>query len=288
MKNIKGFDGLRGISVIMVTLTHLGLKEYLDKNSFLLKHFGLINGSTFVQLFFVLSGFLITQVIKNTYYKGGKFQIKIFLYNRLLRLAPVVLIFSFILFLLELFNILPNNYTGIFISIISLNNFLPFRYYDIYIGHLWSLSLEDQFYILYAFTIKYYEKHLLIILSLFLILCFYCINIFEDISFHFNSKLYKLSNIFFTDRWFIPTSYPLIFGTIISLKSKLIVNFFKKYLIKNILFFFFLFFFFSEVLFPSFLRHYFIFQKLFLFVFFYYTYTLIKTLFLLKYWNLKY
>ena len=82
MKYIKGFDALRGISIILVLLTHLGLYHHLPENHFL-KHriWQLISGSSGVQIFFTLSGFLITKILlkelnefKNIHFKYLKDQ----------------------------------------------------------------------------------------------------------------------------------------------------------------------------------------------------------------------
>ena len=78
MKYIKGFDSLHAISIVLVLLTHLGLSDYFFGNEFLKNRVWLlVSGETGLQIFFTLSGFLITTILltekdlfskKNQYY----------------------------------------------------------------------------------------------------------------------------------------------------------------------------------------------------------------------------
>ena len=64
IRYIKGFDGLRGVSIIFVLLTHLGFYSLLPNNDFIkLRLWQLISGFTGVFIFFVISGFLITLLL---------------------------------------------------------------------------------------------------------------------------------------------------------------------------------------------------------------------------------
>jgi hypothetical protein len=58
MHYIKGFDGLRAISILLVLLTHLGLYNQLPDTSFLKTHYNLISGTTGVMIFLLLVDFL--------------------------------------------------------------------------------------------------------------------------------------------------------------------------------------------------------------------------------------
>ena len=84
MKHIKTLDGLRGIAVILVILAH-GL---------------IINcGWLGVQLFFVLSGYLITKILLNdTNYTVG-FYLKRFYWRRALRIFPIYFLYLFVLWI---------------------------------------------------------------------------------------------------------------------------------------------------------------------------------------------
>ena len=57
MKYIKGFDGIRGLSILLVISAHAGLTELLPRTSFYTDRLGvLISGRAGVDIFFCLSG----------------------------------------------------------------------------------------------------------------------------------------------------------------------------------------------------------------------------------------
>jgi peptidoglycan/LPS O-acetylase OafA/YrhL len=144
-------QGLRGLAVIAVLLFHV----YPKSNS---------SGYLGVDIFFVISGFLITRNIAIKIV-GGKFNFLDFLKKRILRIFPALIfvvttssvIASFVLFPLELMQFSKHTLTGVnFVS-----NFMSAResgYFDDQTSqkpllHLWSLSVEWQFYLIWPFVI---------------------------------------------------------------------------------------------------------------------------------------
>src|SRR4051812_19455215 len=103
-----------------------------------------------VDLFFVLSGFLITGILFDTL-KTENFY-RIFYIRRPLRLFPIYLIFIGIIALLAYFN---GIYVGwaIWPYLLYGSNIARFFYPDmvsigpVHTGHLWSLAVEEQFYL---------------------------------------------------------------------------------------------------------------------------------------------
>ncbi len=144
-------DGLRGLAMLLV----------------LIFHFARIKSSTFrfeigwvgLQIFFVLSGFLITKILLSTKDKSLKVFLRQFYLRRALRIFP--LYYSYLLFLLLLFFIIhePKDIfkyaTYLFtysynFSILS-NDWQLSRMYV----HLWSLSVEEQFYLVWPFAVYF-------------------------------------------------------------------------------------------------------------------------------------
>lgn len=144
---ILGFDGLRAFAIIMVFLSHkttIGLQ--------------LAGGAAGVMLFFVLSGFLITGILLNDRYRieAGQSTVRAeivkFFINRSFRIFPpyyamlIILLIIAVIFhqrISLLWNATYFTYTtNIGIAYFE-KTWAP-------LGHLWSLAVEEQFYILAA------------------------------------------------------------------------------------------------------------------------------------------
>lgn len=152
-------DGIRGIAVAMVMVRHFGqgweTDMPLDKVLFTLTRLG----SNGVDMFFVLSGFLITGILMDTKEKAGYF--RNFYARRTVRIFPLyylALAFSFILW--------PSIADGRVESTVGqageyqawfwlyASNIL-FAVKQMYIGltHFWSLAVEEQFYLFWPLIV---------------------------------------------------------------------------------------------------------------------------------------
>ena len=151
------FDGIRAIAVIFVLLYHLN-KEIFT--------FGYVG----VDIFFVISGYVITQTLIKQFYINKKIYILEFYIKRLLRLFPtlltVILTFFFVYILIVPYGDFEylTSVKSAFFSIFGLGNFYfffnigQFNYFDITdssipLIHTWSLGIEEQFYFIYPFLI---------------------------------------------------------------------------------------------------------------------------------------
>jgi peptidoglycan/LPS O-acetylase OafA/YrhL len=142
---IPSLDGLRAISIAFVLIAHFcrGYQRFFTPDSVIsttlisLGYFG-------VKIFFVLSGYLITLLMLNEEKKTGGVNLGQFYIRRAFRILPAALVFMVVIFI----------YNG---SSISLQNkifsFLFLENYatpaDWRVGHLWSLGVEEQFYLLW-------------------------------------------------------------------------------------------------------------------------------------------
>ena len=150
MKNklLNHIQFLRAISVLMVFFYHLKL-NYFE------------NGFLGVDIFFVISGYVITARIFNEYKSNNKFNFLNFYLKRLKRIYPVLIfILSTIFILIIFFQPLDLflNYPKIYLfSLFGISNFYYLfsekDYFDTVFddpfAHTWSLGIEEQFYIIF-------------------------------------------------------------------------------------------------------------------------------------------
>jgi peptidoglycan/LPS O-acetylase OafA/YrhL len=156
MKRIPQLDAVRGIAVLLVLLHNTDVYPSL--------HLGLIagNGWMGVDLFFVLSGFLITGILLDAKQSDGYFQN--FYARRCLRIWP--LYYSALLFMFVIVPLLrPSEAHAIFAARSSpwwayplfLQNFLipiPSSATGL-LGVTWSLAVEEQFYLVWPLVVRF-------------------------------------------------------------------------------------------------------------------------------------
>jgi peptidoglycan/LPS O-acetylase OafA/YrhL len=158
-------DSVRGIAVLMVILMH-GFFWSADMSR--LHGIGkLIVGATQggllgVQLFFVLSGFLITGILLDT--KGHPDYFKRFYWRRALRILPAYGALIVVLLMLGAIQ-----WQFALVSILFLSNFSPFFRVAMQYGPLWSLAVEEQFYLIWPSVVYRLSMRTLALLALLIV-----------------------------------------------------------------------------------------------------------------------
>lgn len=173
--HIPAIDGLRGIAILWVIFHNAALEGTLNNEHLITKLLSLSSsmGWLGVQLFFVLSGFLITGILLDAKNRHEKKIFKQFYIRRALRIFPIYYFFLFICFLTainlnEAPSWLSNAYNHKWWHIFYLNNWIqPFE--DIGLSHLWSLAVEEQFYLLWPFAILLIPNKYIYLVCIFLI-----------------------------------------------------------------------------------------------------------------------
>ena len=168
-------DGLRAIAVGAVILYHAQIT--------ILGHQPFKGGFIGVDIFFVISGYLITSIILKELVTTGSFSFKYFYERRVRRILPALLFVMLLSFPFAWMYLLPSSFVDFSKSILYSLGFSSNFYFE-YSGqqygaesgflkpflHTWSLSVEEQFYILFPivllFTFKYFRKYLIHILIL--------------------------------------------------------------------------------------------------------------------------
>ena len=169
-------DGIRAISVIAVIMYHAEITIF---------NFQPFKGGYIgVDIFFVISGYLITSLILNELISNGSFSFKNFFERRIRRILPALLLVMLVTLPFAWMYLFPTNSVNFSKSIlfsIGISSNFFFHYSGLEYGaqdelltqpflHTWSLSIEEQFYILFPillfFLNRYIKKYLIFIFIL--------------------------------------------------------------------------------------------------------------------------
>lgn len=141
---------MRALAVGAVVLTHLGIIGRLESSGWLPSALvPLFHGTTGVQVFFVLSGFLITSLLLTELRNTGTISIRNFVIRRSLRIFPLYFLFLFIVTLLHLCGRNVANWEALGYAYCYCYNFIPKDQYVSLLGHTWSLAVEEHFYLVW-------------------------------------------------------------------------------------------------------------------------------------------
>ncbi len=147
-RHIPSLDGVRALSVLLVILLHTLLRNSLYQNiPFAYRLVG--NGSLGVFMFFVISGYLITTLIWRELERTNSISLKSFYVRRAFRILPPLYVYIFFLWLLGLTGHLPGMNTRELLTALTLTRNYSYHVDLWAMEHLWSLCIEEQFYLLW-------------------------------------------------------------------------------------------------------------------------------------------
>ena len=195
MNRIKYIDGLRGIAVMMVLFFHINCYK---------------NGFAGVEIFFVISGFIITTLLLAEYKKTETIDLKSFYIRRVSRIYPpliVVVLISIFLFTNFPIDSLSNRFSqeALYTSFGSTNWYEVIHttgYWENGVKspllHLWSIAIEMQFYLFWPLilkiTMRFEKSKQRNILALFigvLAFFFFALTLIESYHYDFNILYYS-------------------------------------------------------------------------------------------------
>ena len=211
----KDLNGLRFISVIAVILYHSKISLFSS-------------GFIGVDIFFVLSGFFITQILLNQN-KSNTLDIFFFLNKRFRRILPALIFVMITSSLVMYFFLFEPEHTkvtkdSLLYSSIFFSNYYFYQYFGDYfvrssdyitLFHTWSLSIEIQFYIFFAFfylfifRIKILFQNIKSIILLFLIFSLLLTQMGANFKLEFPFIEEKQSLYFFNQPWWASFYFPL-------------------------------------------------------------------------------
>jgi peptidoglycan/LPS O-acetylase OafA/YrhL len=172
-----GLNGLRFVAAFLVVVNHIETTKYHSGYPNYMDYPFLTSiGGLSVTLFFVLSGFLITYLLLQEKEHSGFIDIKKFYIKRILRIWPlyylIVIITFFILNKIDFFflpqlsdSVYENSGTKLFLFLLILPNIAAVIFPSIpYLYHTWSIGIEEQFYLIWPWVIRYTTHYLKIFL----------------------------------------------------------------------------------------------------------------------------
>ena len=152
-RNIPSLDGLRAVAILLVIVCHVQASFPSSIRG------GFIDqcGSLGVNIFFAISGFLITHLLLKEVDRDHKLDFKRFYIRRAFRIFPPFYVYLAFVACLRFFQPWLFTWHSLAIAAAYLWN------YDVHangwlLGHTWSLSLEEQFYLVWPLILGFLPK----------------------------------------------------------------------------------------------------------------------------------
>ena len=147
-QRIPSLDGLRAISITLVVLSHLIKWKHVSLGP--VQTYGDLG----VHVFFVLSGYLITNLLLRERERSSTIGLRDFYIRRAFRIFPAAFVFLAIVTTLYWHEMRWYHTAAALLYVANMDISRPWIF-----GHLWSLSIEEQFYLLWPFTLKKWHHH---------------------------------------------------------------------------------------------------------------------------------
>ena len=147
VKRIPSLDGLRAVSILLVILGHWVTKHH--QLTFLA-----VYANVGVRVFFVISGYLITTLLLSEQQKTGGISLRAFYIRRAFRILPAAFVFIIPVILLRWDEMRWYDVAAAMLYLVNFDFACPW-----FVGHLWSLSVEEQFYLLWPALLQKCFRH---------------------------------------------------------------------------------------------------------------------------------
>ena len=142
---IPSLDGLRAVAVALVLLAHAHQTRGFPDLAWL--HAVGASGPVGADVFFVLSGFLVTTLLLREEGRSGRLDLRAFYRRRALRIVPAYACLLLCVLILDLLGAADVRRRDWLAALTYTTNFLYRPAWDL--GHAWSLSIEEHFYLLW-------------------------------------------------------------------------------------------------------------------------------------------
>ena len=153
MKRIPSLDGLRALAILLVVIGHLarsghGPRVFWD-------HYAEVG----VRIFFVISGYLITNLLLHEHARTSTINLREFYIRRAYRIFPAASVFMLVAFATYWHQLRWYDMAAALFYLANHDYLRPWI-----LGHLWSLSVEEQFYLAWPSVLKHWFRHRVAIL----------------------------------------------------------------------------------------------------------------------------
>lgn len=232
---VPGLNALRFFSALFVIFLHLGSYDFAKK-------YGLqdleiyISGTNGVYIFYVISRFFITNLSIDEIRRSGRFNYKLFLFKRTLRIFPLYYLGLFAIYLLSQFGITESNLTSWKYAIFYGYNFVPRSDYNGLIGSFHTLATEEQFYLIFGYILcvtysgichgKYQRLKFTLLASIAFLYLF--------LSYLLHPYLLKYQDEYFVNRWLIFSAQPIVIGCMAAAIRTKLANYIFRAISRNI------------------------------------------------------
>lgn len=153
---VPALDGLRGVAVLLVVVSHTALLTIPGAFGISFTNINrIVRGGFFgVDIFFVLSGFLITSLLLREQVNDGRIRFGNFYARRALRLLPALVVLLFAHAVYAAVTGLPadaevNTVWSALLYVLNWRAAFSSAPLALGMGHLWSLAVEEQFYLVW-------------------------------------------------------------------------------------------------------------------------------------------
>jgi len=145
---LPGLDGLRALSISLVIFYHISSLPHLRYYPWLERLAS--RGNFGVEVFFVISGFLITWLLLKEEAKNGRISLRQFYLRRAFRILPPAFAYLLFVAVLAVLGISEARWKDILAAAFFVRNVVGGATDTV---HYWSLSIEEQFYLLWPFLL---------------------------------------------------------------------------------------------------------------------------------------
>ena len=152
MKRIPSLDGLRAISIALVVAGHWAELRYHSDVAGAFANLG-------VRIFFIISGYLITSLLLREHEKTASIGLREFYARRAYRILPAAMVFMLPVFSIFWHELRWYHMMAAALYVANFDFAHPW-----FLGHLWSLSVEEQFYFLWPGVLKRWFRHRVLLL----------------------------------------------------------------------------------------------------------------------------